>query len=150
MRGCAREFGIAQIDWRCKSMKRSVRFVLAAACGASSLFILGFGSFAFAADKGMPEGATRWLALDRCAAYGPDFTSVEGTKSCVKIGGHVRVGFGSRNYDGMLDQNWEQGGAAPAAMRTEGPANADETGYPAGHHLRLRPDAGPIYSGYLH
>ena len=130
-------------------MKLSGRFVLAMACGASSLFILTFSSVAFAADRGMPEGATRWLALDKCAAYGPDFTSVEGTKSCVKIGGHVRVEVGSQN-DGALDQGWEQGSAAPAAMRTEEPANSDESGYPVGHHLRLRPDSSQLYSGYLH
>lgn len=112
--------------------------------------ILAFGSLAFAADRGLPDGATQWLALDRCAAYGPDFTSVEGTQSCVKIGGHVRVEFGSRNYGRVIDRDWGQGGTAPAAMRTETPAGSEETGYPIGHHLRLRQDSGPLYSGYLH
>lgn len=131
-------------------MKFPSRFGVAIVCSASSLLILALGSLAFAADGGLPEGSSRWLALDKCAAYGPDFTSVEGTQSCVKIGGHVRVEVGSLNYGRTIDQDWSQGGTAPAAMRTESPVGSDDSGYPISHHLRLRQEPGPIYSGYLH
>jgi hypothetical protein len=79
-----------------------------------------------------------WLALDRCAVYGPDFTSVEGTQTCVRIGGHVRVELGPRAPG--------QAGAAPAAMRTEGLLGGDSD-FPGADHLRLRQDAAPTYDG---
>jgi hypothetical protein len=59
-------------------------------------------------------GSTRPLKLDRpastdkpvplkgkatsnsCAAYGPGFAKVEGTDTCVQIGGYVSVGAGTR------------------------------------------------------
>lgn len=34
-------------------------------------------------------------ASNSCAAYGPGFVKVEGTETCVKIGGAVSIGFGS-------------------------------------------------------
>jgi hypothetical protein len=39
-----------------------------------------------------PEQATR----KPCAGYGPGFVQVEGTHTCVKVGGSVEVGGGSR------------------------------------------------------
>ncbi len=127
------------------------RFGFAVAYSASSLFILVFGAAAFAADRSLPDGAARWMALDNCAAYGPDFTSVEGTKTCAKIGGHVRVEFGSHNFGQATDQatnhEWGRGGTAPAAMRTEGLVGADPSGLPAARHLRLREDDSPTYTG---
>ena len=35
-------------------------------------------------------------AVNSCAAYGPGFVKVDGTGSCVKIGGAVDVGAGGR------------------------------------------------------
>jgi hypothetical protein len=131
-------------------MKFPSRFGIAVACSASSLLILAFDCGAYAADRNQPARPSQWTALDNCAAYGPDFTSVEGTQSCVKIGGHVRVEYGSRHYGRVVQQEWGQGGASQAAMRTETPVDGDETGYPYGHHLRLRQDADPVYGDYLH
>ncbi|MGB8278161.1 MAG: hypothetical protein WCF20_09585 [Methylovirgula sp.] len=131
------------------------RFGFAVAYSASSLFILVFGPAAFAADRSLPDGAARWMALDNCAAYGPEFTSVEGTQACAKIGGHVRVEFGSRNFgqsnSQATDHEWGRGGTAPAAMRTEGLVGSDSSEFPTAQHLRLRQDAAPTYGGwYLH
>jgi Porin subfamily len=50
-------------------------------------------------DKPAPSG--RLLPLkgagtgNACAAYGPGFVKVEGTETCLKIGGAVSVGVGS-------------------------------------------------------
>lgn len=35
-------------------------------------------------------------AVNSCAAYGPGFVKVDGTGSCVKIGGAVDIGAGGR------------------------------------------------------
>ncbi|MHB8886706.1 MAG: hypothetical protein ACYC5H_16810 [Methylovirgula sp.] len=89
-------------------------------------------------------GSQPWLALDRCAAYGPEFTSVEGTDACVKIGGHVRVEFGPQNLGRTIKQGW--GRTAPAAMRSEGFVGGDPAG-PRAQHLRLRDDDAPAFPG---
>jgi hypothetical protein len=92
------------------------------------------------------------IALDRCAAYGPDFTSVEGTGACVKISGHVRVEVGAHGLNRVGDNGYVQDGApAPAAMRTEETVNGDAgdpADFPYSHHLRLRQDSDPAYSGW--
>ncbi len=36
-------------------------------------------------------GMTSASAGESCAAYGPGFTKVEGSETCIHIGGHVRV-----------------------------------------------------------
>lgn len=92
-----------------------------------------------------PIWSLPWRAIDRCAAYGPEFTSVEGTSSCVRIGGHVRVEFGTQNLGHAANHGW--GRAAPAAMRTEGLVGADPSGFPQARHLRLRDDDSPAYPG---
>lgn len=114
----------------------------------SSAF-LNFGRQAGAACSLLVLLAAPAFALDRCAAYGPDFTSVEGSGACVKISGHVRVeahglGHGDNGYV-------QQGGTATAAMRTEetvGGYAGDPADFPYSHHLRLRQDSDPAYSGW--
>ena len=86
-----------------------------------------------------------WVALDRCAAYGPQFTSVEGTDACVRIGGHVRVEFGPQNIGHAINQGW--GRTAPAAMRSEGLVGVGPSGLPPAQHLRLRDDDAPAFPG---
>ena len=63
-----------------------------------------------------------WQALDHCAAYGPDFTSVAGSDACVRIGGRVRVEFGFRGMPNPYAN--ATGGVAshPAAMHSSGGA----------------------------
>lgn len=59
-----------------------------------------------------------WQAIDHCAAYGPDFTSVAGSDACVQIGGRVRVEFSFRGspYDAAAGF----ANSRPAAMRSDG------------------------------
>lgn len=111
---------------------------------------LTLGSSAMAQETTGVGSQTRlwkrpWLAVDRCAAYGPEYTSVEGTNACVRIGGHVRVEFGAQNLGHVANHVW--GRAAPAAMRTEGRVGGDPSGAPPTRHLRLRDDGAPAYTG---
>lgn len=96
-----------------------------------------------------PVWTRPWIALDRCAAYGPEFTSVEGTDACVRIGGHVRVEFGAQNFGHARDNGWGRAGTAPAAMRTDGYIGGDPSGFPASQHLRLRQTDAPADGSYL-
>ena len=61
-----------------------------------------------------------------CAAFGPEFTAVEGSNTCIFIGGHVRVGFGSRGDS--PDTGWATG----TAVRVNAASGGAATG-----HLRL-------------
>lgn len=118
----------------------------------ASSAILNFGRQAGAACSFLILFAVPAAALDRCAAYGPDFTSVEGTGACVKISGHVRVEAGSHGLGRGGDNYAQQGGAATtAAMRTEETVNGDAgdpADFPYSHHLRLQQDSDPAYSGW--
>lgn len=60
-------------------MSRGSHFRIGPVCCVSSLLFFAFAPSSF--------------ALGTCAAYGPDFALVEGTHTCVRIGGHVRVQF---------------------------------------------------------
>lgn len=125
-------------------MTSTTRFFLALLVGVAGLSAAFIGTEAVAQGlSGQTDDLTKpWIALDRCSVYGPDFTSVEGTQTCVRIGGHVRVELGPRAPG--------QAGAAPAAMRTEGILGGDSD-FPGADHLRLRQDAAPTYDGnYLH
>jgi hypothetical protein len=46
-----------------------------------------------------PEAAVKSQAPERnpCAAYGAGFARIEGTSTCVKVGGHITVDVGSRS-----------------------------------------------------
>jgi hypothetical protein len=60
-------------------MSRGSHLRIGPVCCVSSLLFFAFAPSSF--------------ALGTCAAYGPDFALVEGTHTCVRIGGHVRVQF---------------------------------------------------------
>ena len=49
-------------------------------------------------DRQLP--AKRAASSNACAAYGPGFVKVEGTETCVKIGGAVSIGVGSSSSGG--------------------------------------------------
>lgn len=90
--------------------------------------------------------ARAFMALDRCAAYGPGFTSVEGTQSCVKIGGHLRVEIQSGTA-ARATSDWSEGGTAPTALRTEAPLGSDASDDTSARHLRLPQDSLPQDGG---
>ena len=113
-------------------------------------FTLTLGSYAMAQEATVvgsrnPIWTLPWRAVDRCAAYGPEFTSVEGTNACVRIGGHVRVEFGAQNLGHAVNNGW--GRTAPAAMRTDGPIGNDPADFPQTQHLHLREDDSPTSTG---
>ncbi len=45
-----------------------------------------------ASDKVLPMKGT--VTINSCAAYGPGFVKVEGTDTCVQIGGSIGIGVG--------------------------------------------------------
>jgi hypothetical protein len=52
------------------------------------------------------QAAGDWQALDHCATYGPDFTSVAGSDACVRIGGRVRVQFYYHKFTSQSGESW--------------------------------------------
>jgi hypothetical protein len=47
------------------------------------------------ANSGRPLPVKRAGTSNSCAAYGPGFVKVEGTETCVKLGGAVSIGVSS-------------------------------------------------------
>lgn len=88
----------------------------------------GFGP-AHASDL---QGEPSPRAKAMCAASGPGFRAVPGSDTCIFIGGHVRVGFGSRGGDSP-DTGWATGSAVRVNAPGERTAGALAPG-----HLRLR------------
>ncbi len=67
-----------------------------------------------ASDRfGMRRAEFVLVGADFCASYGAGFVQLQGTSTCVRIGGHLRVGATS---DGSEQIEWGSGGfvAAPA------------------------------------
>jgi hypothetical protein len=62
--------------------------------------------------------ATAWAGDPRCAIYGPDFVAIEGTSTCVRIGGRVRVEAGS-HLTGSPNNGWGNDAMRPAGMRSD-------------------------------
>jgi hypothetical protein len=114
--------------------------------GASSFFALILASTTFAADRAVPNGAGGWMALDKCAAQGPGFTSVESTRGCVKIGGHLRVEFGGVSYYQYTSRVTTS--ATTAAVRTDNlVSGTSDLAEP--RHLRVRTDDPYSYDPFV-
>jgi len=58
------------------------------------------------------------LASDHCAAYGPGFTSVEGSDTCIRIGGRVRVEAGTGITASSVNNGWASSGTRPASLHS--------------------------------
>lgn len=95
------------------------RFSFLAVGCVSSLLLCAVSSASFAGDN--------------CTAYGPDFTLVEGTHNCVRIGGHMRVGFSNRAEDSHFAGDRFGANATAAALRSD---HGDQ-GLVAPHHIRV-------------
>jgi hypothetical protein len=101
------------------------------ATATASLFV---GVCAMSARAGEPGHAfvavapafDEWQALDHCAAYGPDFTSVEGSDACVRIGGRIHVEFSFRRAPYPADAGYANSRAA--VMRSDGAAEPENDG----------------------
>ncbi len=85
-------------------------------CFAAMLF--GMETCGAANADDLPGGQAGRGKINPCASYGADFTAVEGSDTCVRIGGRVRVEFGTRGASSAPDNGWATG-AAPAALRDE-------------------------------
>jgi hypothetical protein len=79
-------------------MRNTLLAIVVVALTASSAVAQQFGS----QNDNKPTPSGRLLPLKRppetgnsCAAYGPGFVKVEGTSTCMKIGGAISVGAGS-------------------------------------------------------
>jgi len=55
---------------------------------------------------------------DTCAAYGPGFTAVEGSSTCIRIDGHVRVEAGRGITSSSINNGWASGSARPASLHS--------------------------------
>ncbi|WP_158810729.1 porin [Beijerinckia sp. L45] len=103
---------------------------------ASSSLLGSFVMIAAAGGSGHAAeyGTTRFVSnANRCAAYGPEFAAVEGSDTCMRIGGHVRVQMGT-NAGLRPSSGWGAGSASAATLRSD---SADpRTG--AATHLRVR------------
>jgi len=92
-------------------MSDRLRFSFGAVCCVSSVLSLAAVS---------PS-----LARDTCAAYGPDFVLVEGTHSCLRIGGHMRVQFSNPvendhfTSGGLVTSNGLGASATSATLRSD-------------------------------
>jgi hypothetical protein len=110
----------------CTLIASGSKFIVFFSSVAAGLF--GLGAVAQAND--LPSGEASPRAKAMCAAYGPGFTAVPGSDTCVFVGGHVRVGFGSRGGDSP-DTGWATG----SAVRVN--AASGSGGGLAPGHLRL-------------
>ncbi|MBV8850377.1 MAG: porin [Methylobacteriaceae bacterium] len=80
--------------------------------------------------------------INPCSIYGSDFVPVEGTNTCARIGGHIRVeigvGNGLRNGFARSDSD----GTRPAALNSDANGVATDPGYEVPSdsrtHLRVR------------
>jgi Porin subfamily len=86
-------------------MSHGSHFRIGPVCCVSSLLFLAFAPSSF--------------ALGTCAAYGPDFALVEGTHTCVRIGGHVRVQFSPSAEADPFETSSLHANATSAALRSE-------------------------------
>ncbi|ACK51817.1 hypothetical protein Msil_2901 [Methylocella silvestris BL2] len=83
-------------------LKKGLLFASSVGCS-----LIALGASARAGD--LPSGQAERVAQARCEAeYGPGFSAVANSSTCIWVGGHVRVGFGPRG--GSPDNGWANGG----------------------------------------
>ena len=88
----------------------------------------------------LPQGGVMAAGSNQCAAHGPGFAPIQGTDSCIKIGGRVRVEYGfSRSTGGY---NWRVGpefsGPGPDPSLSPPPSPARPAAPSEKSHLRVR------------
>ena len=103
---------------------------------AAFALIVGTATFASAqGSRGVGEHR-----INPCSIYGSDFVQIEGTNTCARLGGHIRVelgvGNGVRNGFARSDSD----GTRPAALNST--PSAPDPGYDvpgdSRGHLRVR------------
>jgi hypothetical protein len=111
-----------------RSLHRS-RFGYVLAAAAVWPVLLVQSAKAQGADGGSTAGANK--TSDFCAPYGTGFVRLQGTNTCVRIGGHVRVG---TTMDGSEQFEWATGSftaapgqeAPPSHVRLDSTSGASE------------------------
>jgi Porin subfamily len=89
------------------------------------------------------RGAGGEHKVNRCSIYGSDFVEIEGTNTCARIGGHIRVELGVGNGLRSGFSRSDSDGARPAALSSGSSGqNAPDPGYEmpgdSRSHLRVR------------
>jgi hypothetical protein len=102
------------------AMSDRLRFSFAVVCCVSSVLCLVAVSPSFARDT--------------CAAYGPDFALVEGTHSCLRIGGHMRVKFSNPVENDHFTSGGLSASATSATLRSD---NLDNRSFGEPDHMRV-------------
>jgi hypothetical protein len=59
-----------------------------------AMMLLALPMTAIAEDRQPAKPQPRQVKSNPCAAFGPGFVQVEGTSTCVKVGGGIDVGVG--------------------------------------------------------
>ena len=102
-------------------------------------FVLIVGTPTYASAQG-GRGNVGDHKINRCSIYGSDFVEIEGTNTCARIGGHIRVelgvGNGLRNGFARSDSD----GTRPAALNSvpSAPDPGFEVPAESRGHLRVR------------
>jgi hypothetical protein len=98
-------------------------------------FALIIGSSSFVLAEGVRGNVEN--RINRCSAYGSEFVAIEGTDSCARVGGHIRVEIGAGN--GLRNGFGRSGsdGARPAALNS-GQSDTDTRYDDSRGHLRVR------------
>ena len=102
-------------------------------------FALIVGTSTFASAQGS-RGNVGEHKINPCSIYGSDFVQIEGTNTCARLGGHIRVelgvGNGVRNGFARSDSD----GTRPAALNST--PNVPDPGFEvpgdSRGHLRVR------------
>ena len=101
--------------------------------------IAGSSSLALAQGGRSTSGEHR---INRCSIYGSDFVEIEGTDTCARIGGHIRVEIGVANGLRNGFSRSDSDGTRPAALNSGQNGPAPDPGYDvpgdARTHLRVR------------
>jgi Porin subfamily len=106
--------------------KNRVRRDMAFDCRLTSTLtacVLIAGSTSLAsAEGGRANGGDH--KINRCSIYGSDFVQIEGTETCARVGGHIRVELGVGNGLRSGFSRSDSDGARPAALNSgaNGPA----------------------------
>jgi hypothetical protein len=102
------------------AMSDRLRFSFGAVCCVSSVLCLAAVSPSFARDT--------------CAARGPDFALVEGTHSCLRIGGHMRVQFSNSAENDHFTSGGMSASATSATLRSD---SLDGRSFGEPDHMRV-------------
>jgi hypothetical protein len=116
---------------RLTKYKNRVRRDMALDCRLTSTLtacVLVAASTSFASADGS-RGNVADHKINRCSIYGSDFVQIEGTETCARVGGHIRVELGVGNGLRSGFSRSDSDGARPAGLSSGGNGPAPDPGY---------------------